>query len=67
MPEDDNSPFNPPDPELTSARTDTEAGNENLSEEDEKEKSIEALKALYARGLIKQEEYESRLEELLKS
>ena len=49
---------------LTSAGTDTESGHEGLSSEDDKEKSLAALKIMYERGLIHEGEYKKRIEAL---
>lgn len=67
MPDDSDTPFDPSRPELTSAQTDTEAGNEHLDPDEDRAKSIEALKAMYARGLIGESEYKKRLKELKKT
>ena len=48
----------------TTASTDTEAGAEQLPEDQDREQSLKALEAMYKRGLIPEEEYQARLKEL---
>ena len=48
----------------TNPTTDTEAGVENLSEEEDRAQSIRALKSMYGRGLIPEGEFQKRLKEL---
>lgn len=48
----------------TTAQTDTEAGHEKLPDDQEKARSINALKVMYKSGLIKDSEYQQRLAEL---
>lgn len=55
-----------PNPSLrtTTATTDTEAGAEQLPPEEDKKQSLKALKAMYDRGLIPEDEYQDRLKDL---
>ena len=50
--------------DLTNAQTDTEAGNEKLSPDEEREKDIFALKALHESGVISDDEFNQRMKEL---
>ena len=49
---------------ITNAGTDTETGQEGKTPEDERSASLFALKSLYERGLITEEEYRTRVKEL---
>lgn len=49
---------------LTDGRTDNESGIEGLSDSEDREKSIKALKDMYKRGLIPKKVYEQRLKDL---
>lgn len=49
---------------FTSAQTDTESGNENLSSKDDIQKSLQSLKIMYQKGFIQEVEYQKRKHEL---
>ena len=52
--------------DLTTAQTDTETGNEKLDGEEDRKRSVQALKTMYAKGLLSDREYQDRLKELKK-
>ena len=52
--------------DFTTAETDTETGNQNLPDKQDHKKSIQAITVMYEKGLMKKDEYESRLRDLKK-
>ena len=52
---------------FTTAQTDTEAGNENPDPKEEQRQALQALDALYSRGLIEESEYQKRRTEILEA
>ena len=53
--------------ELTTALTDTETGSEGLSKEEDRKKSIQALEAMHAQGLIPEDVFEKKMADLKQS
>lgn len=53
-----------PESLLTNEATDTEAGNERLDTHADIDKALEALEAMYQRGLVSDGEYNERRGEL---
>tara|TARA_B100000745_G_C19924447_1_gene310929 strand:- start:84 stop:275 length:192 start_codon:yes stop_codon:yes gene_type:complete len=50
---------------LTNAQTDTESGAEGLPPEEEMRRSLDALKVMHQRGLISDQEYETRKQDFI--
>ena len=54
------------DPSTTTPQTDSESGAEGLDTPEERERALYALKSMYERGLISDDEYQRRKDEIYK-
>jgi hypothetical protein len=52
---------------LTNAQTDSESGSENLDKDADRAQALQALEAMFERGLIEKSEYETRKSEINES